>query len=145
MKAQSVGLFVVALAAMAHCQLVQIGPPDPHHCERLEVKPNLIVEQDADITGRLIDGSGAPFRDSPVEIRLFISPTKQTITKSVLTDADGHFRIDAVKAGKYRLIASPTRVFQQPESLRCANKQCELNITLQATPTDLPDNQCPVR
>lgn len=145
MKAQSVGLYFLALAAVAHCQLVQIGPPDPHHCGRLKVKPNLMMEQDADITGRSIDGSGAPFRDSPVELRLFISPTKQTNTKSVLTDADGHFRIDAVKAGKYRLIASPARVFQQPESLRCVNKQCELSITLQASPTDMPDYQCPVR
>jgi hypothetical protein len=145
MKAQGVALFVFALAAVAHCQLVQIGTPDAHHCERLKVKPNLILEQDADIAGRLNDGSGAPFRDSPIELRLFISPTKQTNTKSVLTDADGHFRIDGVKAGKYRLIASPTRVFQQPESLHCVSKQCELSIALHSSPTDMPDYQCPVR
>lgn len=31
MKAQNVGLFFFALAAVDYCQLLQIGSPDPHH------------------------------------------------------------------------------------------------------------------
>lgn len=145
MKVETVLLFFVAVTATAHCQLVEIGPPDLNHCKKLKVKPNLIIERYTNISGRLIDGSGAPFRDSQIALRLFLSPTKQKDIQTVKSDADGHFRIDAVKAGKYRLVASPTRAFQQPKSLRCVNEQCELNVTLEATPTEMPDYTCPVR
>jgi hypothetical protein len=145
MKSGIVGLLLLVLAAMAQCQLVEVGPRDPHYCEKLKVDPNLIVKQDANVLGRLIDGSGEPFRNSRVELRLFISAIQQLNVESVTTDADGHFEFTTVKAGNYRLIASPTRVFQQPAHLRCHDKRCEFAITLQVNPTDMPDSQCPVR
>ena len=145
MKTAIVVLLSIAVAQAAQCQPVQIGPPDPHHCDKIKVDPNLIIEQDADVHGRLIDATRAPFSNPPVELRVFLSTTKQVLYKAVRTDADGNFHIEGVKAGLYRLVASPTRVFQQPAPLRCVEKQCELSITLQVTPTDLPDNQCPIR
>jgi hypothetical protein len=138
-------LLSIAVVPAAQCQLVHFGPPDPNYCDRIKVEPNLTIEQDADVHGRLTDATGAPFSNSPVELRVFLSAVKQVLSKTVRTDADGNFHIEGVRAGKYRLVASPTRVFQQPAPLRCVEKQCKLSITLQATPTDLPDNQCPVR
>ena len=145
MKAAIVGFFFISMASLAQCQLVSAGPPDPHYCERFKVEPNLTIEQDADVHARVIDATGAPFRDSPVELRVFLSPTKQVLSRTLKTDADGSFNIEGVKAGEYRLVASPTRAFQQPAPLRCVKKRCELSITLQANPTDLPDSQCAVR
>jgi hypothetical protein len=148
MKSAIACLLFLATATSAQCQLVSIappGPPDPHYCDRIKVEPNLTIEKDADVRGRVVDATGAPFSNSPVELRIFLSPTKQVPSKRVNTDADGNFHLESVKAGKYRLVASPTRAFQQPALLRCANKQCEFSITLQVNPTDLPDSQCPVR
>jgi hypothetical protein len=145
MKAAIVGLLFIATASLAHCQHVEVGPPDPHYCYKLKVEPNLTIEVDANVHGRVIDATGAPFRNSPVELRIFLSPTRQVLFRTAKTDADGNFYMEGVKAGEYRLIASPTRAFRQPAPLRCVKKKCELPITLQANPSDLPDSQCPVR
>jgi hypothetical protein len=145
MKAAIVGLLFIATASFAHCQQVDVGPPDPHYCYKLKVEPNLTIELDANVHGRVIDATGAPFRNSPVELRIFLSPNRQVPFRTAKTDANGNFYLGGVTAGEYRLVASPTRAFQQPAPLRCMKKQCELPITLQASPTDLPDSQCAVR
>jgi protocatechuate 3,4-dioxygenase beta subunit len=145
MKTLFLVVFFVAAARAAQSQLVQIGPPDMHFCDKLKVSPNLTVDRNAIVSGHLIDGSGAPFRNSTVELRAFISETKQTRVRAVSTDADGYFRLDTVKKGKYRLVASPTRAFQQPVNLRCVNEHCELRITLATSPTDVLGYNCPVR
>jgi hypothetical protein len=142
------GLLILCagLAAIAQGQLVSVAPTDQHYCEKIEVEPNLVVfEQDTNISGRVIDGSGEPFGRSRIELRLFISPTRQQLAQTTMTDADGHFRFDEVKAGKYRFVASPTRAFRQPTNLMCKTDQCELPVTLRASPTDMPDSRCPVR
>jgi hypothetical protein len=136
---------LIAMASLAQCQVVHFGPTDPHYCDHFKVEPNLRMEQDADVHGRVIDATGAPFRKSPIELRVYLSPTKQVLLRAVKTDADGNFHIEGVKAGEYRLVASPTRAFQQPAPLQCVKKQCELSITLQANPTDMLDSQCPIR
>src|SRR5579863_1898544 len=93
------GLFVVATAA--RCQLVEVGPgsPDPHYCDKAKVDPNLVLKQDARISGRLLDQSGAAFQNSLVELRQYISPTKQSTVAKVTTDQNGQFRFDSIKAG----------------------------------------------
>lgn len=145
MKSAIACLLFLATATLAQCQLVSVGPPDPHYCDRFKVEPNLTIEQDADIRGRVVDAAGAPFSNSPVELRIFLSQAKQVLSKTVNTDADGNFHLESVKAGKYRLVVSPTRAFRQPAPLRCAIKRCEFSIALKVNPTDLPDSQCPVR
>jgi hypothetical protein len=120
-----IAIFVVVFVAMnslGECQLVSIGPPDPHYCDKFKVQPNLTVELETRIHGRLIDASGKPFRNSSVELRLFLAPTKQVLTTTVMTDANGIFQIDDVKPGKYRLLASQARGFQQPEVQRCVQE-----------------------
>jgi Carboxypeptidase regulatory-like domain len=147
MKISVAVLCLFVAATLARCQLVEVGsgPPDPHYCDKVKVDPNLVLNQDARISGRLLDQSGAAFEISLVELRLFISPTKQSAVAKVTTDHDGQFRFDSVKAGKYRLIASSTRPFQQPSELRCDSNKCEFAITLRVNPTDMPNSQCPVR
>lgn len=139
------GSILLAMAISAQCQHIEVGRHDQNYCEKIKLAPNLTVAQNAQISGRLIDASGAPFRNSTIELRLYISATRQTTVRKIKTDEDGRFNIGSVRAGKYRLIASPTRAFRQPPDLRCADERCELNITLQVNPTDQPDSQCPVR
>lgn len=138
-------LFVVATVARCQVVVVGSGSSDPHFCDKQTVDPNLVLEQDAKISGRLVDESGASLQNSPVELRLYISATRQSAVTKVITDGDGSFHFEAVKAGKYRLIASPTRAFQQPSRLRCNSKKCEFAITLRTNPTDMPDSLCPVQ
>ena len=144
MRARLVVL-TLGLAAVVHGQLVSVVPADPHYCEKFKVASNLTVEHGASISGRVIDVSGEPFRQSRVDLRLFISPTSQKSVQVTMTDADGRFRFKEVKAGKYRLIASPTRAFEQPAHLLCEEVDCDLLITLRPSPTDMPPSQCPVR
>ena len=75
MKATIVGLLFIATASLAYCQQVDVGPPDPHYCYKLKVEPNLTIELDANVHGRVIDATGAPFRNSPVN---FVSFSRRT-------------------------------------------------------------------
>jgi hypothetical protein len=62
------------------------------------------------------------------------------------TDLNGSFDLGQVKKGEYRLLASPTRAFPQPEPLDCFERQsCELIIILKANSSDMPESVCPVR
>jgi hypothetical protein len=140
-------MFFVAAAAPAFAQLVQIGPNDPHYCDNVEhVKPNLVLYRATHLDGRIIDETGAPFKDSLVELRLYESESKQISIKEVQTDERGHFSLDLVAKGQYRLLASPSRAFRQAEKLDCGGRDpCTLLITLQVSPSDQPDSPCPVK
>lgn len=126
-------------------QVVQVGPTDPHYCERVHVRPNFIMKEAGRLSGKIIDQSGAPFQNSRVELRTYLSETKQIPLRSAVTDQEGVFRFDNLGPGRYRLLASPTRTFRQPEQFVCSRVDCDVLITLQASPTDLPDSQCPVK
>jgi hypothetical protein len=52
----------------------------------------------------------------------YISQRKQVSVQVVSTDRNGHFDLGTVKAGKYRLLASPHRGFKQPSGLQCQNE-----------------------
>ena len=139
---------VVAVAEFqlaSFAQLVQVGPADPHYCERVHVRPNLIMEQAGRPSGKIVDQSGVPFKNSRVELRTYVSETKQTPLRSTVTDQEGVFRFDDLGPGQYRLLASPSRAFRQPKQLVCSRVACDLPITLQVSPTDLPDSQCPIK
>jgi len=147
MKTQIAVFCLLVVATVVRGQVVEIGrgPRDPHYCDKLTVEPNLLLEQDATVSGRLVDQSGAPFQNSPVDVRLYVSATKQSPVTRVTTDIEGRFRFHLIHAGRYRLIASPTRAFQQPSRIQCDSSDCEFSITLQVNPTDMPDSVCPVR
>jgi hypothetical protein len=140
-------MILVAVTVPAVGQLIQVGPTDPHYCEKVEqVRPNLVLSGATHLSGRIIDQSGAPVKDSLVELRLYKSESEQISVKKVRTDQDGRFYLDLLAKGRYRLLASPTRVFRQAEKLECGDRDpCTLLITLRASPTDQPDMFCPVR
>jgi hypothetical protein len=134
------------IAPPMQSQLVQIGPSDPNYCENVEhLTPNLRVNELARISGSLVDDTGAPFKASRVELRTYISAKQQSSVKTVMTDEHGKFDLGKVEPGQYRLLASDTRAFAQPQTLTCAAKECTYDIKLHVNPTDLPASVCPVR
>lgn len=144
MKLFAILLFVTAVAS---AQIVFIGPPDPDYCAKVEhIKPNLKLSGRVQLKGKISDQTGAPFKDSRVELRNYVSETVQLPFAIVKTNSTGEFDFHAVPKGDYRLLASPNRAFRQPDELFCrAGGQCFLQITLKVNPTDMPDSVCPIR
>lgn len=140
-------LGLLAIGAVA--QLVQLGPKSESlrdYCARVEpLRPNLLLREDSQITGRVSDQSGDVFRNSRIELRRFVSSTNQVLVKNVSTDGDGNFDLGIVKRGDYRLLLSYSRAFQQPEKLSCGDKECKLEAVLLVNATDLPASVCPIR
>ena len=140
-------LLVVLLLGPAFTQVIQIGPSDPDYCYKIEkIRPNLVLREDVHIVGAVRDQTGAPFQNSQIELRINVSQRRQINVRVVSTDSGGHFDLGTVKPGKYRLLASPNRGFKQPSALQCHDgKNCELEVTLIANPTDQLDSSCPIR
>ena len=55
------------------------------------IDPNFTPAEDVVVRGRINDQTTAPFQNSPIELRRFISERKQVTVKEVSTDADGKF------------------------------------------------------
>jgi hypothetical protein len=140
-------LIVAMLAGPSFAQVVLLGPENPNYCYEVEkIRPNLKLRDPVHIVGTIRDQTTAPFKNSRVELRNYVSQRKQVSLGVVSTDDDGHFDLGTVKPGKYRLLASPNRGFQQPSILRCQNgPECDLKITLIVNPTDQPESICPIR
>jgi hypothetical protein len=139
---------VTLLIASCGCfaQLVQIGPDDPNYCANEPVKPNLHLQSAVVVKGRLSDRSGAGFANKKVEIRRFVSTTKQVIVANTTTDGDGSFDLGLIAKGDYRLVASSSRAFRQPSEDWCKPTiPCVLNLVLDVNPSDQPYSQCAVK
>lgn len=114
-------------------------------CGQVEVKPNLVLGERTTISGRITNPAGVPLRDSQVELRRFVSGTRESPAQTVQTDGAGKFSFELAEPGPYRLIASPTRAYAQPAFLNCKGKHCTLKIQLVTSEKDAPDSLCPVR
>ena len=140
---------LLLLVTIAAGQLVSIGPSGGNlreYCERVEpLRPNLVLKEETKILGRLTDQSTEVFRKTTIELRRFISPTKQVFLKKFSTDGEGYFDLGTIKRGNYRLLLSYSRAFRQPETVECGSKKCTLDISLIVNPTDLPTAPCPIR
>lgn len=137
----------MALLVSAFClygQLIQVGPPDPHACEKVKVNPNLVVEAAIDVKGHVRDPLGASMINTRIEIRKYVSETKQSSFRETKTDGHGDFSIGVLPAGKYRLVVFAAG-FKQPRNLHCASgKSCSLNVVPKIAPTDtFPESVCP--
>jgi hypothetical protein len=135
-------------------QVVFIGKqPDKNYCYKIEtIRPNLVLSESVHMLGRIfiaavgLTPDTAPLKNSRVELRKYISQRNQTTVKVTTTDEKGYFDMGTVEAGRYRFLASPDRLCQQPPNLQCPEgKKCELNIGLKLNPTDMPISFCPVR
>jgi hypothetical protein len=149
MNLVTVPTIVVVLARTVFGQTVVIGPPNPHYCQDVEqIEPNLKLIREVRVTGRITDQTGAPVpRGWRVELRRYVSPSKQVPVRVVATGKDGAFDLGLVTQGDYRLLPSPHRGFRQPDRLDCpaGQRECTLDIELKANRTDLPAAACPVR
>ena len=115
-------------------------------CSQVEpVQPNLNLKEDTRVRGHLTDQTREPFRNSPIELRFFVSESKQITASKLATDADGNFDLGVVKRGDYRLLLSPHRGFKQPAKLECSSNDCTLNTVLIVNPTDGLGAGCPIR
>lgn len=122
-------------------------PVNSPGCYKIErISPNLELREEVHIVGTIQDQRSAPFQNSRVELREYVSQRKQTSVLAVSTDDHGRFDLGLVQPGKYRLLASPHRGFEQPSALDCqSGKNCELNITLIANPIERVFSSCPIR
>ena len=129
----------VIFTGAAHSQILVVGqdgksgPPlgNPEYCGSIEpLRPNLVLPVNTTVQGRVTDQTSAPFKNSPVELRRFISESKQERVKKLSTDADGAFDLGTVKRGEYRLLLSPHRGFTQPEKMECSSRTCTLDVVL---------------
>jgi Carboxypeptidase regulatory-like domain len=108
--------------------------------------PNLTLSRKTIISGQIRDESLAPLAHSKVVLRRYISSSVQTPVATTETDETGHFSLDAVPPGEYRLLASPARWAAQPEKLDCPSTEaCRLDVVLKFNPTDQAISQCPIR
>jgi hypothetical protein len=114
-------------------------------CAKRQVKPNLQLIATTHLFGSLVDQTGRPFRLSKVELRKWVSPTRQVLLKTVNTDKDGNFDMGLVEIGQYRFLPSDTGAFQQPEYLPCPQSECRLELELRVSATDTPEAICPIR
>ena len=138
--------FTLNAALLSHAQLIQVRPPQTVHCLRDEtITPNLRVARQSHIFGVVGDASGETWKRSPVELKIYVSNTKQIFMKKVITDESGKFDLGNVDAGSYRILASPTRAFKQPSPQVCEQHECSLRIMLSPASTDQPTFNCPVR
>ena len=139
-------LMILGSSGLVVCQLVQVGPPDPHYCDNERVQPNLRLTTPAHISGEVLDASDAAFNDTRLELRKHESGSKREWKpyRSVMTDAQGHFDLGSVNSGQYRLLV-PQRAWIQPEDLACPRSACSLHIVLRPAPTDSLYSTCPVK
>lgn len=114
-------------------------------CLAEHILPNLELKRDTRIRGRITDESGVPFRYSRIELRSFISQSKQITLRKLTTDDDGKFDLGVVKQGSFRLLLSPNRGFKQPEKVECLKETCILDTVLMVNPSDMPGAGCPIR
>jgi hypothetical protein len=128
-------------------QVVAIGPSDPKYCEKVEqVSPNLVLSHSAHVYGVITDFAKIPIANKQVLLKTYQSSSAPTTARETTTDDRGQFDLGEVNSGSYRLLASSTRAFRQPEKLECpVGDQCNLVIRLVAPTTDGADSVCPVK
>jgi|ERR1700678_4073975 hypothetical protein len=122
-----------------------------YKCEDERVLPNLHMAQRINVSGVVLDESGATFSRITLQIE---NPHDSKVLLSAAVDDKGHFDFGSVPPGEFRLVpvkiannkAARISGFDPPHSLVCSgNQACELRITLPVRPTDLPYEFCPPR
>jgi len=115
-------------------------------CNQEKVHANLELNRKTRIFGELKDASGPPFELSKVELKKLGRKDKFVSYKAVTTDRAGDFDFGVVDPGKYRFLPSPSRAFKQPKRVNCfEGGTCELNLVLEANPTDQKVSGCPIQ
>jgi hypothetical protein len=143
--------FDVPLEASSSCGDMRVIDDEEEKMQQLcaaESTPsNLSLKVPTILSGRLVDQTGAAFKNSDVRlVRLSEWEAMQPHDLYSKTDVEGKFTFDEAESGEYRLLASPNRGFVQPDKLDCYEQpECKLEIVLKVNPTDLPYAACPIK
>lgn len=122
-----------------------------YKCEDEQVRPNLHMAEAANVSGTVLDPSGAKFSKIVLQIQ---NPHNTWVLMSTAVNDKGEFDFGPVPPGEFRLVpvklvdGKATRVpgFDPPGNLNCFDgKICELRITLPVRTTDQPFEYCPPR
>ena len=136
----AVGLF----ASAAFAQMV-IGP-EQIPCSEEVVRSNFELKGKIHVSGELKDSSGAQFVNSKIVLKRADEKEKFVLYGAISTNKDGHFDLGVGDVGRYRFLLAPNRGFKQPVRVLCREgRDCEINLVLQANPTDQPFVGCPIQ
>jgi hypothetical protein len=122
-----------------------------YKCDDEQLRPNLHIAEGANVSGTLVDTSGAALSKIVLQIQ---NPHNTWVLKSVAVNDRGEFDFGRIPPGEFRLVpvkflngkASRIPGFDPPRDLICFDgKPCELRITLPLRPTDQPFENCPPR
>jgi hypothetical protein len=120
-------------------------------CDDEQVRPNLHMAEGANVSGMVLDATGAVFTGMVLRIQ---NPHNTWVLMSAAVNDKGEFDFGRVPPGEFRLVpvklvgGKAIRVpgFDPPRNLTCIDdKKCELRITLPVRPTDQPFEYCPPR
>jgi hypothetical protein len=90
------------------------------------------------------DVAGAAVATSKVTLRKQGGKGEFTDYRAVETDKEGKFEL--VEGGKYRFLPVPNRGFKLPNEVKCGDSaDCEIRLTLEASPSDQVFGRCPVK
>ena len=135
---------IVLFASAAFAQTVI--RPEQIPCSEEVVRSNFELKEKIHVSGELRDSSGAQFMNSKIVLKRLDEKEKFVLYRSISTDRDGHFDLGVVDAGRYRFLPAPNRGFKQPVRVLCQEgRDCEINLVLQANPSDQPFAGCPIQ
>jgi hypothetical protein len=132
------------LASAAFAQMVI--RPEQIPCGEEVVRSNFELKGKIHVAGELKDSSGAQFVNSKIVLKRADEKEKFVLYRAISTNKDGHFDLGVVDVGRYRFLLAPNRGFEQPVRVLCREgRDCEINLVLQANPTDQPFAGCPIQ
>jgi hypothetical protein len=124
---------------------------DSYKCEEEQLRPNLHIAEAANVSGIVLDASGATLPGIVLQIQ---NPHNTWVLKSIAVSDKGEFDFGRIPPGEFRLVpvkfsngkASRIPGFDPPRDLTCFDgKPCELRVTLPTKSTDQPFENCPPR
>ena len=138
---------VVAMVWFASAAFAQMARgPEPIPCSEEVVRSNFEPRGKIHGAGELKDLSGAQFLNSKIVLKRADEKEKFVLRRPISTNKAGHFDRGVGDVGRYRFLLAPNRGFRQPVRVLCREgRDCEINLVLQANPTDQPFVGCPIQ
>jgi len=140
------GIALVIFALLLVCYGQKVIEPWEIPCGKEIVQPNLVLKVTTHIYGELRDSSRAALEKSKVRLRKQTKMGRFVEYRTATTDGQGRFDFKSVEAGSYRFLPGPNRGWKQPKEVSCwESSDCEINLTVELNPTDMPFAQCPIK
>ena len=143
---------VSAMVLFANAAFAQmVVRPEQIPCSEEVVRSNFELKGKIHVSGEWKDLSGAQFVNWKIVLKRADEKEKFVLYRANSTNAnstnkDGHFDLGVGDVGRYRFLLAPNRGFKQPVRGLCREgRDCEINLVLQANPTDQPFAGCPIQ